>query len=98
MKLYAAHGASLLFSKGPTPETEAVWAKALEMAESLGDIDYQLRALYGLWACRVNGGECRVGLTLAQRFYGLAQDRGDPADLPIADRMIGASLHYTGFR
>src|SRR5580704_6577897 len=53
MKLYAALGASLLFSKGPMPETEVVWAKALEIAESLGDTQYQLRALYGLWACRL---------------------------------------------
>ena len=51
------------------PETEAIGAKALEFAESLGDTEYQLRALYGLWACRINSGQCRVGLTLAQRFY-----------------------------
>jgi predicted ATPase len=96
MKLYAALGASLLYSTGPVPETESVWAKALEIAESLGDTEYQLRALYGLWACRMNRGECRVALTLAQKFYSLAQDRGDPADLPIGDRVIGVSLHYWG--
>src|ERR1700719_701857 len=96
MKLYAALAASLLFSKGPTRETEAVGAKALDIAESLGDTEYQLRALYGLWACRVHAGECRVALTLAQKFYSLAQDRGDPADLPIGDRVIGVSLHYWG--
>ena len=96
MKLYTALGASLLFSKGPIPETGAAWAKALEIAESLGDTQYQLRALYGLWACRVNCGEYRVALTLAQRFYSLAKDRGDPADLPIGDQMIGTSLHYWG--
>src|ERR1700731_3910002 len=96
MKLYAALGASLLYSTGPVPEIESVWAKALEIAESLGDTEYQLRALYGLWACRLNHGEYRVALTLAHRFCSLAQDRGDPADLPIADRMIGTSLHYWG--
>jgi predicted ATPase/DNA-binding winged helix-turn-helix (wHTH) protein len=95
MNLYAALGASLLFS-GPVPETETVWAKALEIAERLGDTEYQLRALYGLWACRLNCGKYRVALTLAQRFYSLAQDRGDPPDLPIGDRMIGVSLHYWG--
>src|ERR1700730_764308 len=95
MKLYAALGASMLFS-GPVPETETVWAKALEIAESLSDTEYQLRALYGLWACRLNCGKYRLALRLAQRFYSLAQDRGDPADLPIGDRMIGVSLHYWG--
>jgi predicted ATPase/DNA-binding winged helix-turn-helix (wHTH) protein len=96
MKLYAALGASLLLSKGPMPETEAVWDKALEIAESLCDTEYQLRALCGLWVCRLNRGEFRVALTLAQRFYSLAQDRGDSADLPIGDRIIGTSLHYWG--
>jgi hypothetical protein len=96
MKLYAALGASLLFSTGPMPETAAVWAKALEIAEELEDTEYQLRALYGLWACRLNYGEFQVALTLAQRFYTLAQDRGDPAGLPIGDQMIGTSLHYWG--
>jgi predicted ATPase len=96
MKLYAALGASLLYSKGPMPETKAVWAKALEIADGLGDTQYQLRALYGLWACRLNCGEYGVTLTLARRFYSLAQDRGDPADLPIGDQMIGVSLHYCG--
>jgi hypothetical protein len=65
MKLYAALGASMLFS-GPVPETETVWAKALEIAESLDDTEYQLRALYGLWACRLNCGKYRVALRLAQ--------------------------------
>ena len=96
MKLYAALGASLLYSTGPMPEIESVWAKALGIAESLGDIEYQLRALYGLWACRLNHGEYGVAATLAQRFYSLAQDRGDPAVLPIGDQMIGTSLHYQG--
>jgi hypothetical protein len=94
--MHAALGASLLFSTAPMPETEAVWVKALKIAESLGDTAYQLRALCGLWGCRLTCGEFRVALTLAQRFYSLAQDRGDPADLPIGDRMIGASLHYWG--
>jgi glutamate/tyrosine decarboxylase-like PLP-dependent enzyme len=35
MKLYAALGGSLLFSTDPMPETEAVWGKALEIAESI---------------------------------------------------------------
>src|SRR3984893_3334519 len=49
MKLYAALGASLMYSTGPLPEIESAWAKPLGSAESLGDIEYQLRALYGLW-------------------------------------------------
>jgi predicted ATPase/DNA-binding winged helix-turn-helix (wHTH) protein len=96
MKLYAALGASVLLLKGPIPETEEVWAKALEIAESLSDPEYQLRALLGLWACRMGRGEFRVALKLTQRVYSLAQDRDDPAELAMSDRIIGGSLHYCG--
>src|SRR5216683_2580273 len=96
MQLQAARGAALLFTKGPMRETEAAWAKALELAEGLGDTEYQLRALWGLWVHRMNSGEFGIALALAQQFHRLAARRTDPADLPIADRMIGVSLHYRG--
>src|SRR5712672_1691487 len=51
MLLYAALGESLIYIKGPV-ETGAAWMTALEIAERLNDTDYQMRALYGLWACR----------------------------------------------
>jgi hypothetical protein len=31
-------------------ELSAIWARALEMAESLGDAEYQLRSPYDIWA------------------------------------------------
>jgi predicted ATPase/Flp pilus assembly protein TadD len=96
MQLYTALGASLIYTKGSTPETGAAWTNALEIAEKLGDTDGQLRAFRGLWAYHVNRGEYPVSLTLSQRFCGVAADRGDPADLLVGDRMIGTSLHYLG--
>jgi predicted ATPase len=96
MQLYAALGASLIYTKGPTPETGAAWTNALEIAEKLGDVECQLRAFRGLWAYHLNSGEYRTSLTLAQRFCGVAADRADPTDLLVGDRMIGTSLHYLG--
>jgi predicted ATPase/DNA-binding winged helix-turn-helix (wHTH) protein len=96
MRLYEALGASLLLSKGPIPETEEIWAKALEIAESLCDREYQLRALLGLWACRMGRGEFRAALTLGQRIHSLAQDHNNRAELAMGDRIIGSSLHYCG--
>ncbi len=96
MQLHAALGASLLFTRGPMLETELAWTRALASAEDLGDIEYQLRALWGLWVHRMNSGEFGVALALAQRFQKLAENQADPVDLPIADRMIGVSFHYRG--
>src|SRR5882672_1480548 len=95
MLLYAALGESLIYIKGPV-ETGAAWMTALEIAERLGDTDYQLRALYGLWACRGLGGDYRASLAFAQRFCSLAVKQADPADMLIGDRMTGVVLHFLG--
>jgi predicted ATPase/DNA-binding winged helix-turn-helix (wHTH) protein len=49
MKLFAALGGSLLFTRSPMPEIEVAWTRALTIAEDLADPEYQLRALWGLW-------------------------------------------------
>jgi predicted ATPase/DNA-binding winged helix-turn-helix (wHTH) protein len=96
MQLNAAFGLSLFHTKGPVRETGAAWTRALAIAESLQDTEYQLRALWGLWSYRFSSGEYRAALAFAQRFDSLAAQQPDPADRLIADRMIGTVLHYLG--
>jgi predicted ATPase/DNA-binding winged helix-turn-helix (wHTH) protein len=95
MQLHAALGWSLMYTRGPARATGAAWATALELAERLDDTDYRLRALWGLWASRINNAEFEAALALAKQFDSLAET-GDPRDQPIADRMLGASLHFLG--
>ena len=52
MQLCAALGVSLMHTKGAAPETSAAWTTVLELAERLGDTEYQLRALWALWHFR----------------------------------------------
>jgi predicted ATPase/DNA-binding winged helix-turn-helix (wHTH) protein len=61
-----------------------------------GDLEYQLRALRGLWAHWMNAGEYRASLAIAYEFSALAGTAGDPAALGAADRMAGIILHYLG--
>jgi predicted ATPase/DNA-binding winged helix-turn-helix (wHTH) protein len=96
MKLQAALGASLLFTKGAVPAAGQACTAALRLAESLGDTEYQLNALWETWIHRTNTGEHAAALALAQKFHTLALEHADPAVLPIADRMIGMSHHYLG--
>jgi len=96
MKLQAALGASLLFTKGAIPAARQACTAALRLAEALGDAEHQLRALWELWVHHTNTGEHAAALAVAQRFYTLALERADPATLPIADRMMGMSYHYLG--
>src|SRR5262249_333235 len=86
MKLNAALGLSLMQLEGPRL-ADALWTKALGLAESVNDPEYQLRALWGLWACRLSAGDYGTTVPIALRFCSLAASLADPADQLIGDRM-----------
>jgi predicted ATPase/DNA-binding winged helix-turn-helix (wHTH) protein len=96
MQLHAALGWSLMYTPVPVRETGGAWTAALELARDLDDVDYQLRSLWGLWAGSMNNGQFGNAHRLALEFRRLADKMPDPADQHIADRMIGASLHFLG--
>ncbi len=97
MKLQAALGASQVHTGAVTvPEIEAAWTRALEIAESLDDAEYQLRSLLGLWFFQTVSGRHRAALALAQSFCALAAKLSDPNDPLIGERMIGVSQYYLG--
>jgi predicted ATPase len=96
MKLHAGLAAALLHERGPLPEVDAVWTKALQIAERLGDREYQLRPLWGLAIGRFYVGDYRLALDLLRRFRSVAGEKGDVADLLSCDRLIGSTLHYLG--
>jgi predicted ATPase len=96
MQLYYGLAASLFQTKGPAPEICDAWSRVLHIAGSLGEAEYQLRALWGLWIYRMNSGEFKNALTLAQEFCRLADNQAGSADLLMADRMNGSTLHYLG--
>jgi predicted ATPase/DNA-binding winged helix-turn-helix (wHTH) protein len=77
MKLQAALGASLLFTKGAIPAAREACTAALRLAESLDDTEHQLRALWELWVHHTNTGEHAAALAVAQRFYALALNHAD---------------------
>ena len=85
-----------LYTRGGVPEVASAWTKALELANSLGDPEYQKRALWGLWSFHVNGVDYRTSLSLAHRFASLAANSLDPDDRFIGERMIGISHHNLG--
>lgn len=75
--------------------TEA-WHTALRLAEELGDVDGQLRAIWAFWGHRIEHAEFREALRLAERFCALALQAADPMVRFVGERMAGASLHFLG--
>jgi predicted ATPase/DNA-binding winged helix-turn-helix (wHTH) protein len=96
MQLHAALTQSLMYTSGAVSEIGSAGTEAFEIAESLDDAEYQLRSLWGLWSFCITGGQQRVALSLAQRFYTLAAKRSDPNDRLIGERMIGTAQYYLG--
>ena len=96
MKLLAALGAALVWTRGPGEEADAAFTEALKFAESLGDADYQIRTLWGLWSSHFNSGRIRVSLDTAKKFRDASASHGDTAATLVGERTIGMSLFYLG--
>jgi predicted ATPase/DNA-binding winged helix-turn-helix (wHTH) protein len=96
MRVYLALGLALGYTMGSVKKATTVLVEALELAEKLDDVDAQLRALWTLWPLRLNTGECRAAQSAAEQFSRVALRTGNPAIIPVADRMIGLALQYAG--
>ena len=74
----------------------AAFTKALEIANSLGDSEYQLRALRGLYLFNVVSSRFRTALPFAQKFYDLTARGSDPNDKLFGAQLVGSAEHYVG--
>jgi predicted ATPase len=92
MRLHAALGAST----PEAPEMGEAFTKALDIAESLGDSEYQLRALRGLYFYHTGRNRYRAALPFAQKFHDLATRGADPGDQLFGERMMGVAKHFLG--
>jgi len=86
MRLQAALGTST----AEAAEMGAAFTKVLVIAESLGDSEYQLRALHGLYFYHSGSGRYRAALQCAQKFHHLATSRTDPSDRLFGERIMGS--------
>ena len=98
MRLMARAPIVLLYtSRGTIPaEMQEIWTGVLEIARQLNDVQYSLRALWGLWAFEQNVGRIPEALNLARNFCDLALRSGNAADRATGDRILGMTLHYLG--
>lgn len=96
LKLKTARGWALMYNAGTARETSEAWKVAHGLAERLGDNDYQLRSLWGLWAGNMKSAAFETALESAFQFKSAAEQSLDSDDLAIGDRLIGTSLHFLG--
>jgi predicted ATPase/DNA-binding winged helix-turn-helix (wHTH) protein len=96
MKLNITLGSAIFNTKGPVPGMAAASARALEIADRLGAVTYQLRALWGLSRERYARGDYPAALDFVEKFGAVAEGTGDASAILIYDRMISLALHLVG--
>jgi predicted ATPase len=96
MQLHAALGGLQMHAHSGDPRHATTsWEATLAIAEKLGDKEYQLRALWGIWIACTNRGEPRTALQVVDRFDRIAATTTD-ADRHVGSRIRGKSLHFCG--
>jgi predicted ATPase len=93
MRLWTALSLSRMYTGDPLADIDAGWFATLDLAERLGDPDYQLRAIWGLFAGSFNRGNFRTALGFAERFSRVATDTSVRL---IGERLVGTALHILG--
>ena len=96
MKLLTALSETMIWVGSAVPRLGNTLAKALEIAEALGDTKYRLRSLRSLWFFHIYSDQHRVALGVAEKFTSLAATRHDPNDPFVGDRLMAASQHFLG--
>jgi predicted ATPase/DNA-binding winged helix-turn-helix (wHTH) protein len=96
LRLQAALGFSLMFTKGMNGEAHHALTSAVDLAERLDDPDYQLRTLFGLCVFRLRVPDFVGALALAHRCAAIAGRVSDPMATPTSDWMLGLTQFCMG--
>ncbi len=94
MQLHAALGGALALRSDP--DSTAAWTTALKIAEAIGDRDYQLRALRGLWRNAYTTGASKTARIFARRFADVVTASDDDSMKRVGEYMTGMNLFYAG--
>src|SRR3712207_7540199 len=96
MRLQAALGLSLMFTRGNREAARAALSRSLAIAEGRGDSPHQLRMLALLHTFHHRIGEFRRAMHFARRGAAIRATAADPAGDAVARSALGSSLHHAG--
>jgi predicted ATPase/DNA-binding winged helix-turn-helix (wHTH) protein len=96
MHLLTAKQWTTVYIDGPSIEGYQTWQRILELATRLDDVDYQTRALWGLWNDHAYAGHAAEALVFARRYENLSVPTGEARRVVFARRVTGIALHYSG--
>jgi predicted ATPase len=96
MCLCSALGFAMMFTTGMTDAAYDALAHALKLADSVGDLDYQMRNMFALSVFLLRRPDFKAALALAHQCQNVAAHVADPMARPTADWMLGLSQFCLG--
>lgn len=96
MRLNLVLSSAAFNTVGAGRDMAASAGRCLALATELGDVEHQLRALWGLSGERYISGDYRAALAFAERFGQVAEASGDEGAGLVHDRMMALALHLVG--
>jgi predicted ATPase/DNA-binding winged helix-turn-helix (wHTH) protein len=96
MQLHFGFGLMPAYTMSPVEPAKAALAKALTLAEQIGDLQAQFQILWGLWVLNSESGECHTTYAVTEQLSVVAQRIGDPSASLMADRLRGFVLEMQG--
>ena len=95
-RLHISLGIALTLTMGPVERTRTILVKARQLAESVDDVEAELRMLWAQWSMENILGEYRAAQSTAARFSEVARRTGDHAFILLAEHFVGAALLFDG--
>ena len=95
-KLAYRHCWTLTWSGSRLPATEAPWIECLRLAREAGDIEYQIRALWGLAIYETFTGRSHAAIGHLLEFEAIAERAEDWSVLPDGQRLLALARTYVG--
>jgi predicted ATPase len=94
MQLNLEHAVALKFTMGSVDRIKSDLDKALGIAESLDDVNAQLRIIWSKWAVHFAAGQCYAMREAAERFSRVAAISPEVAPQLFSERLIAPQLFY----
>jgi predicted ATPase/DNA-binding winged helix-turn-helix (wHTH) protein len=96
MILQEALALSLMYTSGNSDQVRVAIERGLALEETFGDRRHQLQLLFALYRLLMRLADFRGALAVAQQSATFGEAANDPADLLIADFMLGTCYHFIG--
>jgi predicted ATPase len=94
MLLHTAAASVLLLTYGTGPKIGDYWRRVMDIAIELDDIEYQLRALWGLWSESTCNNQFQHALKLSDDYIRISGERELTHHRLLAKRMQASTLFH----